>query len=181
MSITITVPKTELWDPIKEEFINIKEQTLVMEHSLLSVDKWESKWRKPYLSSDDKSALEVIDYLRCMTITKNVDPNVYFAIPEKELRRINEYITNPMTATTFNDRNERRGRREIITSEIIYWQMTQLNIPMEWEKRHLNKLLTLIRVAAIKSQAPKQMSKADIAKQNRALNAARRKRSGSKG
>lgn len=181
MSITITVPKTELWDPIKEEFINIKEQTLVMEHSLLSVDKWESKWRKPYLSSDDKSALEVIDYLRCMTITKNVDPNVYFAIPEKELRRINEYITNPMTATTFNDRNERRGRREIITSEIIYWQMTQLNIPMEWEKRHLNKLLTLIRVAAIKSQAPKQMSKADIAKQNRALNAARRKRSGSRG
>ena len=181
MSITITVPKTELWDPIKEEFINIKEQTLVMEHSLLSVDKWESKWRKPYLSSDDKSALEVIDYLRCMTITKNVDPNVYFAIPEKELRRINEYITNPMTATTFNDRNERRGRREIITSEIIYWQMTQLNIPMEWEKRHLNKLLTLIRVAAIKSQAPKQMTKADIAKQNRALNAARRKRSGSRG
>lgn len=181
MSITITIPKTELWDPIKEEFINIKEQTLVMEHSLLSVDKWESKWRKPYLSSDNKSALEVIDYLRCMTITKNVDPNVYFAIPEKELRRINEYITNPMTATTFNDRNERRGRREIITSEIIYWQMTQLNIPMEWEKRHLNKLLTLIRVAAIKSQAPKQMSKADIAKQNRALNAARRKRSGSRG
>lgn len=181
MSITITVPKTELWDPIKEEFINIKEQTLVMEHSLLSVDKWESKWRKPYLSSDDKTALEVIDYLRCMTITKNVDPNVYFAIPEKELRRINEYITNPMTATTFNDRNERRGRREIITSEIIYWQMTQLNIPMEWEKRHLNKLFTLIRVAAIKSQAPKQMSKADIAKQNRALNAARRKRSGSRG
>lgn len=181
MSITITIPKTELWDPIKEEFINIKEQTLVMEHSLLSVDKWESKWRKPYLSSDNKSALEVIDYLRYMTITKNVDPNVYFAIPEKELRRINEYITNPMTATTFNDRNERRGRREIITSEIIYWQMTQLNIPMEWEKRHLNKLLTLIRVAAIKSQAPKQMSKADIAKQNRALNAARRKRSGSRG
>ena len=181
MSITITVPKTELWDPIKEEFINIKEQTLVMEHSLLSVDKWESKWRKPYLSSDDKTAIEVIDYLRCMTITKNVDPNVYFAIPEKELRRINEYITNPMTATTFNDRNEHRGRREIITSEIIYWQMTQLNIPMEWEKRHLNKLLTLIRVAAIKSQAPKQMSKADIAKQNRVLNAARRKRSGSRG
>lgn len=181
MSITITIPKTELWDPIKEEFINIKEQSLVMEHSLLSVDKWESKWGKPYLSSDNKTALEVIDYLRCMTITKNVDPNVYFAIPEKELKRINEYIMNPMTATTFNDRNDRRGRREIITSEIIYWQMTQLNIPMEWEKRHLNKLLTLIKVAAIKSQAPQKMSKAEIAKQNRMLNAARRKRSGSRG
>ena len=181
MSITIKVPETELWDPVKEQFVNIKEQTLLMEHSLLSVDKWESRWKKSYLSSENKSPIEVIDYLKCMTITKNVDPYAYYAIPASEIKRINDYISDPMTATTFNDRNEKRGRREVITSEIIYWQMTQLNIPMEWEKRHLNKLLTLIRVAAIKSQAPQKMSKADIARQNKALNAARRKRNGSRG
>ena len=181
MSITIKVPATELWDPVKEQFVIIKEQTLLMEHSLLSVDKWESRWKKSYISSENKTPVEVIDYLKCMTITKNVDPYVYYAIPATEIKRINEYITDPMTATTFNDRNEKRGRKEVITSEIIYWQMTQLNIPMEWEKRHLNKLLTLIRVAAIKSQAPQKMSKADIARQNKALNAARRKRTGSKG
>jgi hypothetical protein len=152
-----------------------------MEHSLLSVDKWESRWKKSYLSSENKTPVEVIDYLKCMTITKNVDPYVYYAIPASEIKRINDYISDPMTATTFSDRNEKRGRREVITSEIIYWQMTQLNIPMEWEKRHLNKLLTLIRVAAIKSQAPQKMSKADIARQNKALNTARRKRSGSRG
>ena len=181
MSITIKVPATELWDPVKEQFVTIKEQTLLMEHSLLSVDKWESRWKKSYLSSENKSPVEVIDYLKCMTITKNVDPYVYYAIPATEIKRINDYISDPMTATTFNDRNEKHGRKEVITSEIIYWQMTQLNIPMEWEKRHLNKLLTLIRVAAIKSQAPQKMSKADIARQNKALNAARRKRTGSKG
>ena len=181
MSITIKVPETELWDPVKEQFVNIKEQTLLMEHSLLSVDKWESRWKKSYISSENKTPVEVIDYLKCMTITKNVDPYVYYAIPASELKRIDKYISDPMTATTFNDRNEKRGRKEVITSEIIYWQMTQLNIPLEWEKRHLNKLLTLIRVAAIKSQAPQKMTKADIARQNKALNAARRKRTGSKG
>lgn len=136
---------------------------------------------KSYISSENKTPVEVIDYLKCMTITKNVDPYVYYAIPASELKRIDKYIGDPMTATTFNDRNEKRGQKEVITSEIIYWQMTQLNIPLEWEKRHLNKLLTLIRVAAIKSQAPKKMSKADIARQNKALNAARRRRTGSKG
>ena len=181
MSITIKVPAAELWDPVKEQFVSIKEQTLLMEHSLLSVDKWESRWKKSYISSENKTPVEVIDYLKCMTITKNVDPYVYYAIPASELKRIDKYISDPMTATTFNDRNEKRGRKEVITSEIIYWQMTQLNIPLEWEKRHLNKLLTLIRVAAIKSQAPQKMTKADIARQNKALNAARRKRTGSKG
>ena len=182
MPISIQIPDTELWDPTREEFIQVKGQVLTLEHSLLSVDKWESKWKKPYLSDEKKTALEVLDYIRCMTITKNVNPFVYYAIPEKELERINTYISDSMTATTFNNRKESRShRREVITSEIIYWQMTQLNIPMEWEKRHLNKLLTLIQVAAIKSESPQKMSKADIAKQNSRLNAARRKRYNTRG
>lgn len=174
MSIKIHVPKTELWDPMKEEFITVKEQCILMEHSLLSVDKWESRWKKSYISSEDKTPLETLDYLRCMTITKDVDAYVYYAIPSDELKRIDEYIKDPMTATTITNRETGRRKKEIITSEIIYWQMTQLNIPLEWERRHLNKLLTLIQVGAIKSQPPKQMSKKDIAKQNRYLNAARR-------
>ena len=118
-----------------------------------------------------------------MTITKNVNPFIYYAIPSEELERINTYISDSMTATTINNRKDQRGsrKRDIITSEIIYWQMTQLNIPLEWEKRHLNKLLTLIQVAAIKSESPQKMSKNDIAKQNSRLNAARRKRLGSRG
>lgn len=182
MSIKIHIPKTELWDPLKEEFITVKDQTILMEHSLLSIDKWESKWKKPYLSSDDKTPIEVIDYLRCMTITKDVSPYAYYAIPTDELKKIESYIKDPMTATTIHDSRETRGRkREIITSEIIYWQMSQLNIPLEWERRHLNKLLMLIQVGAIKSQPPKNMSKKDIAKQNSALNAARRARHHSRG
>lgn len=184
MSLTIHIPATELWDPVEERFYQIKEQNLLLEHSLVSVDKWESKWKKPYLTDDRKNAIELIDYIRCMTITKNVDPRAYFAIPESEIEKIKTYISDPMTATTITDHREGakpRGRKEIITSEVIYWQMTQLNIPLEWEKRHLNKLLMLIKIGAIKSEPPKSMSKNAITKQNSALNAARRKMHGSRG
>ena len=183
MSIVVSIPETELWDPLKEQFIKVKEQKITMEHSLLSVDKWESKWKKSYISSTDKSQFEVLDYLRCMTLTKNVDPYAYYAIPASEMQRIQEYITDPMTATTISDKQEGRGRKkDIITSELIYWQMSQLNIPFEWgEKKHFNKLLTLIQVCAIKSQPPKKMKPGEIARQNKSLNAARRAKHHSRG
>ena len=182
MSIKVYIPEKTLWDPVKEEFINIKEQTIVLEHSLLSVDKWESKWRKPFLTPDKKTPEEMTDYLRCMTITKDVNPYAYYAITSEEAKRIEAYIQDPMTATTFTDHREgKSNKREIITSEIIYWQMTQLQIPMEWERRHLNKLMTLIKVASIKSEPPKKMSPEAITRQNKALNAARRKRFHSRG
>lgn len=183
MSIVISIPETELWDPLKEQFVKVKAQKITMEHSLLSVDKWESKWKKSYLSSTDKTAVEILDYLRCMTLTKNVDPYVYYAIPREEMQRINDYITDPMTATTIKDSQTGKSRsREIITSEVIYWQMSQLNIPFEWgEKKHLNKLLMLIQVAAIKNQPPKKMKPGEIARQNKSLNAARRAKHHSRG
>lgn len=180
MSIEIKVPDTRLWDPIKEEFLYVKSQKLLLEHSLLSISKWEAKWKKPYLNSE-KTANEVVDYLRCMTLTKNVDPYVYYAIPAEELKKVQEYILDPMTATTFSNHEKKPNKREIITAEILYWQMAQLNIDLEWEKRHLNRLIALIQVCAIKSQPPKKMSKAEIAKQNKALNAARRKKYHSRG
>lgn len=180
MSIEISIPETRLWDPVKEEFLYVKSQKLLLEHSLLSISKWEAKWKKPYLNSD-KSPIEVVDYIRCMTLTKNVDPNVYYAIPATELEKLQNYIVDPMTATTITNHEQKRPGREVITAEILYWQMAQLNIDLEWEKRHLNRLITLIQVCAIKSQPPKKMSKRDIARQNKALNAARRKRTGSRG
>ena len=180
MSIEISIPETRLWDPVKEEFLYVKSQKLLLEHSLLSISKWEAKWKKPYLNSE-KTPIEVVDYIRCMTLTKNVDPNVYYAIPATELEKLQNYILDPMTATTITNHEQKRPGREVITAEILYWQMAQLNIDLEWEKRHLNRLITLIQVCAIKSQPPKKMSKTEIAKQNKALNAARRKRHNSRG
>lgn len=177
--ISIHIPETEYFDESKNEFVSIKEQTLLLEHSLISVSKWESKWHKPFLEKNDKTTEEVIDYLRCMTITQNVDPNVYYNISENDILRIKDYIDDTMTATTFS--NHGRPNRQIITAEIVYYWMVTFNIPFECQKWHLNRLLTLINVCSIKNQPSKKMSKADIRSRNAALNAARRAQLGTKG
>ena len=177
--ISIHIPETEYFDESKNEFVSIKEQTLILEHSLISVSKWESKWHKPFLEKNDKTTEEVIDYLRCMTITQNVDPNVYYNISESDILRIKDYIDDSMTATTFS--NQGRPNRQIITAEIIYYWMVTFNIPFECQKWHLNRLLTLVNVCSIKNQPSKKMSKSDIRSRNAALNAARRAQLGTKG
>lgn len=171
--LIITIPESEYYDESNEEFIIYKEQVLQLEHSLVSISKWESKWCKPFLSRDDKPAEEIIDYVRCMTITQNVAPDVYYRLTENNLTEINKYIDSPMTATTFHD-DSRGGNRDIITSEIIYYWMVTFNIPFECQKWHLNRLLTLIRVCNIKSNPPKKMSKNEILRRNRELNEARK-------
>ena len=110
-----------------------------------------------------------------MTITQNVNPIVYNNLTDKNIEDINEYIDKPMTATTFTSENK-SPNREIITSELIYYWMFSLNIPMECQKWHLNRLLTLIRVCNIKNQPPKKMSRREIMSRNAQLNAARRKK-----
>ena len=177
--ISITIPEIDLFDEKTNEFITIKEQKIVMEHSLISLSKWESKWHKPFFSRNDKTNEEVIDYLRCMTITPNVDPLAYYSITQEDLLRINDYIEDPMTATTFS--NNDRKSREIITSEIIYYWMVANRIPFECQKWHINRLLTLINVCSLKNAPPKKMSKSDLRSRNAALNAARRKALNSKG
>lgn len=171
--LIITIPESEYYDEVNEEFIIYKEQVLQLEHSLVSISKWESKWCKPFLSRDDKPAEEIIDYVRCMTITQNVAPDVYYRLTENNLTEINKYIDSPMTATTFHD-DSRGGNRDIITSEIIYYWMVTFNIPFECQKWHLNRLLTLIRVCNIKSNPPKKMSKNEILRRNKELNEARK-------
>lgn len=178
--LRITVPSLEYWDEENEKFITEKEQTLQLEHSLVSLSKWESKWCKPFLSKDSKSYEETIDYIKCMTITQNVDPSVYDRLSNENIKQINAYIDSPMTATTFREEKGKRST-EVITAEIIYYWMVSFNIPPEYQKWHLNRLLTLIKVCNIKNQPPKKRSKKDILSENAALNAARKKRFNTKG
>lgn len=179
--LEITIPATELYDEKNQEFINVKEQTLRLEHSLVSLAKWESKWNKPFLSKVPKTAEETIDYIKCMTLTQNVDPIVYTFISNENIMKINKYIDSPMTATTFTEDPNSKPNREQITAELIYYWMIALEIPFECQKWHLNRLLTLVRICNIKNQPAKKMSKQDVMARNAALNAARRKQLNSKG
>ena len=174
--LRIAVPLgPEEWDEKKEEFITPKILTLQLEHSLVSLSKWESKWCKPFLSSKEKTIEETMDYIKCMMITQNVDPDLYNHLTAENIEEINQYIYAPMTATTFSDDKTNKPNREIITSELVYYWMVALNIPFECQKWHLNRLLTLIRICNVKNQPPKKMSKRDVMSRNAALNAARRK------
>lgn len=177
----ITIPSCEMYDESTEEFVYAKEQTLQLEHSLVSLSKWESKWCKPFLSKQDKTMEETIDYVRCMTVNQVSDPTVYSRLTIDNLNSINEYIGSPMTATTFSNTPKGGSSGEQVTSELIYYWMIALNIPFECQKWHLNRLLTLIRVCEVKNQPPKKMSKREIMSRNAALNAARRKKLGTKG
>lgn len=182
--LQVTIPATEYYDEAKERFVEIKRPTILqLEHSLLSISKWESKWHIPFLGKDLKTDEAMVDYVRCMTIaSKDVDPVVYYAIPADVTKQINGYIENPMTATTFSDRQNNKFNREIITAEIIYYWMVSLEIPFDpCEKWHLNRLLALVRVCNIKNGPEKKMSKRDIMNQNRSLNAARKQRLGTRG
>ena len=119
MPLPIHIPGKDLFDERTGKFITIKETNILLEHSLISISNWESKWHKPYLSSDKKTTEEYFSYLQCMCLTKNVDPNVFYAIDADGVKRISEYIVDPMTATTFKKRDQKKNR-EIITSELIY-------------------------------------------------------------
>lgn len=179
--LTIHVPGGRGFDPKRNEFVTYKPTTIVMEHSLVSISKWESKWKKSFLNTKEKTYEETLDYMKCMTITQGVDESVYLRLGEKEASEIADYINDSMTATWFSD-DKRSGRsREIITSEIIYYWMISAGIPMECQKWHLNRLLTLIRVIGEKNKPQKKMSPRAINKRNAALNKARRKRLGTKG
>lgn len=180
--LQITISPTEQWDESKQEFVYPKAYTLQLEHSLVSLSKWESKWNKAFLSKRDKTYEETLDYIRCMTITKNVDPEAYLYLSNENIDAINRYIDAPMTATYFREDDDRRGgSRETVTSELIYYWMISLNIPFECQKWHLNRLLTLIKVCNIKNAPPKRRSRREIMSQNAKLNAARRKQLNTRG
>ena len=182
--LQITIPSVELFDELKQEFVYTKEQPLCLEHSLVSISKWESKWCKPWWRTFAKKSAtieETIDYVRCMTLTKNVDSEVYEYLTNDNIEKISKYISAPMTATWFSNEDKGKQNDEEITSELIYYWMIALQIPVEFQKWHLNRLLTLIRICNVKNKPPKKMSKKEIMNRNAALNAARTKRLNTRG
>lgn len=179
--LQITVPGRELYDEEKEEFITERDQVLQLEHSLVSLHKWESKWCKAFLGKAEKTDEEMLDYIRCMTMTQNVKPEVYDRISEENIKQVYEYINAPMTATCISEEPKGKARSETVTAELIYYWMIALNIPFECRKWHLNSLLTLVRVCNIKNSPPKKRSKREILSRNAELNAARRKQLNTKG
>lgn len=177
--LTIEISPKEIWDEKQQVFNTTPAFTLQLEHSLISLSKWESIWHKPFLTDKGLTDEEFLSYIQCMTITQNVAPEKYGFISPSDKKKIRDYIEDSMTATWFND-DKNRGRRgntrgETLTSEYIYYLMISQNIPLACEKWHLNRLMTLIRVCAIKNNGNgKKMSEADTLKQYAQLNAARR-------
>lgn len=171
----------EGWDDMKQEFVEPETVVLELEHSLVSVSKWEAKWCKAFLSKLNKTDEEILDYVKCMVLTPNVDPDVFNHLTAENFREINAYIEAPMTATHFTEDKGSKSSREVVTSELIYYWMIALTIPDKYENWHLNRLLTLIRVCNIKNSPPKKRSQSAIAKDYSAINAARRAQLNTKG
>ena len=183
MSKIITVPEQEFFNSETNEFYTLKSTTFKIEHSLVAIAKWESKWHVAFLDDKvEKTNEMMIDYIRCMTISQNVDPQIYYHLPQNVIEEINDYIGDPMTATIFNDAgNKGVNRGEFVTNELVYYWMIAQNIPLECEKWHFNRLMTLIRICGEKNKDPKKMNKRDILNRNRALNEARKKARGTRG
>lgn len=184
--LTIVVPGDigEFWNEETEEFEHYPISDSVelhLEHSLLSVAAWESKWKKSFFTKDEKSFEETIDYIRCMTLDENVTDEVYRRLNQKNIDDVVQYIEDPMTATTFSKSYGKSSNRERVTNELIYYWMLSLNIPFECERWHINRLITLINVCSAKNAPQKKRSMKDIMRENAARNAARRKKYNSKG
>ena len=182
--LKITIPGgLEAFDEETNTFLQSRETELTLEHSLLSISKWEAKWQKPFLSKskEPKSTEEIIDYIRCMTLTQNVDPNLYYFLTSENLEAINAYIDSPACATKFYGLEKKKRSNETITAENIYYWMIALNIPFECQKWHLNKLFALIQLTSLKNQPPNKMKKGDLYKQNRQINEARKRALNSRG
>lgn len=179
--LTVYIPPVEQWDETKNEFAQTKGATIQLEHSLVSISKWESRWNVPFLTKDKKTLEQLLDYIKCMTITQNVPKEIFNNIPKKVLNIIVAYINSSMTATTFSQRDTKGVGREIITSELIYYWMINYGIPFECQKWHLNRLLTLIRICNVKNQPAKKMGKKELLSRNAQLNAARRKKLNTRG
>ena len=178
--LTVYVPAIEYYDETTSEFRKTKPFELRLEHSLVSMSKWETKWRIPFLRKEGLTLEMLRDYIRCMTLNQNVDPIVYMALPKDTLESIIDYINADLSATTITDRRPTFSR-EVVTTELIYFWMITYSIPMECQKWHFSRLMKLIRIAGIKNEPPKKMSKNAILRQNSSLNAARRAKLGTKG
>ena len=186
--ISVRIPKGQSFDARHNVFYTMdKDRTIQLEHSLISLQKWESRWHKPFLSTKEKTIEETIDYIRCMCVTSNVPDDAFYCIPEAEMNRITAYIDDPMTATWFRESPQTQSapgkKKEIVTAEIIYYWMISYNIPSEYRKWNLNQLLTLIRVLNIKNDTSpkKKRSRNAILNDYKSINEANKKKFGTDG
>lgn len=173
--LTIQVPLVEGFDDEAQEFVVTKSFRIDLEHSLVSLSKWESKHEKPFLSDSEKSPEESLSYIHCMVLTEDVPDEVFDSLSKENIEAVNAYINAKMTATWFADKKEAAGGKEIITAELIYYWLVGLQIPFECQYWHFNRLITLIKVCNIKNQPEKKMSRQEAAQRHRDLNAARRR------
>ena len=178
--LTIVVPGAEHFDDDKQEFFTVGDFTLELEHSLVALSKWESEFEKPFLGKEEKTDEEIFGYIRAMSMTPNVPPEVWFRLTEDNVEAINKYIDSKMTATWFNKTKETPSS-ERITSELIYYWMVVFQIPFECETWHLSRLFTLIKICNVKNEKPKKMNSSEAAAQRRELNAQRKAQLGTSG
>lgn len=178
--LRLEVITEEGYDESSEQFVAASSRILELEHSLLSLSKWESKWCVPFLSTNSKTEEQTLDYIRMMYLRGEFPEDIWTKLEPKHYDQIREYIDAPMTATTFNDKKA-KASREIVTAELIYYWMIALGIPFECQEWHLNKLLTLVKVCNIKNSPKQKMSAADSAQQRQQLNEERRRATGSRG
>lgn len=179
--LKIVIPESEHFNEATSEFVSLPEVALELEHSLVSLSKWESKWEKPFLGSKDRTTEETYGYLEAMSLNPDLPPGVFYRLSQKNLSEVNEYINAKMTATWFSEATNGPRNREVITSELIYYWMVALTIPFECETWHLNRLITLIKVCNKKNSPQKKMSAAELAQRNRQLNEERKKKYNTKG
>lgn len=179
--LEITTLEDEFYDQKTNRFIQIPACTLTLEHSLISVAKWESKWHVSYFDTPDKTPAQDLDYIRCMVIGTVKNERVFSALSLDNIIMIKDYIKNPMTATTFSKKTKSSSKKELITAETIYARMFAHNIPMECHKWHLNRLLTVIRVCDLQNSPREKMSKQQTAAWNAEQNAARRAKANTRG
>lgn len=178
--LDIFIPENEVYNSEEEKIKQIKSTVLHMEHSLVSLYKWEAKFRKPFLESE-KSPYEMLEYFKCMTINKNLDPVYFDLLTKNDIIAIDSYINDPMTATTITNAPRKPGQKESWTAELIYYYMIANGIPFECQKWHLNQLFMLMNVCSIKNSPQEKMSKEEIMRRNRELNEARKKKFNTKG
>jgi hypothetical protein len=179
--LTLLVEGDEYYNEETQEFETQESFVLEFEHSLVSLSKWESKHNKAFLNNRSKTREEIMSYIECMILTPVYPEGIVNRFTNANLETINEYIESKQTATSFGEMPQRKGRTEVITSELIYYWMVAFTIPFECERWHLNRLFALIRICNIKNTKPKKMSRSEVARRNRDLNERRKAELGTSG